>query len=1145
MQALTRWLPVLILATTPSLAVAQTWTITTVPRPTTYLQGINGSCMDPSDVDLTGIGFDGNGPVVGWSDKCQAHSDPAHADATNVNHNTNVRWIRRTSSGWSGVGVLPVPGGMTVVQRPGARFTVSPAGVPFYMFYAGENADDSAPHSYHAYVTDVTSGLATDVDGTKKNADGTFVHDVAGCFSCIPAPQMGLAFDAGGAFLSVRGIGGGGGDVGISGRLVKNGVSVAPPHTDSLHVYALDYSARAGTGGFGEAVAYEAYFLEAGTPRANLEVVHNGVLTVLPNQPLRMTSVSVAIDPAGAAHVAVAGYKTLDDCGPSCPEATPKVMYYTNASGSWTSPATIDLNSSTATIAVDSRGRPCIAYWRTGTDPAADGLRYSCAETTSTSVDYANWTSSTRIGTAFQLPNTGTARLAFDGHDSPHVLFFDGGTNEIMLASQDGTPPTTTASGADASWHNADVRVTLTARDPAPGTGVDRILYALVRDDGTRSPEVSLPLTTDANGNASGTVVVSAEGVNSVRFWAVDTVGNTEAENSVTVKIDKTKPLPPQATFTTISCSICTSPPYISDTWLRLGRVDSSVFTCADQTPAGVVNVSGIQAGTCPPRVSVTSEGITRFEFTTRDAAGNVSDPLVEIVKIDNTSPTLTRGTHPPAPPTSWTWNGAPWWNTDVTYTLQGCADPNPTSGSAAPGSVSYQPLASGLRPGTCSAPGTSATFTQEGVSWMSGMLDAIDYAGNSTTASSFVAIDKTRPRGVLGLALVPASGSTPANPSNGWYRSPVPVTVFLCYDPAPASNPNAPTSGIDPASNCYESASPYLTSPTLQTFAMTDGASRTFNGSALIKDKAGNPADPVTLTANVDSTPPVLSCSIAGTVQGSNRTFVGSIFGPDGANGGIESRVDEVLNLTANVAVTDNTSGLDGTAPYFWLDSTQVIDRDNTFNGYYFCRVDANELTGAVTGPTSSDTQFQARREACSTFGDRNRTYRFVYKARDRAGNVAARNCDFVVVPKPSGTSPTPVLLSVGATATQSSNYGVGQASKAVDGNTDGTYREGGADNSVTHTQGLPNSWWELDLGLPHLIDHVDLWNRTDCCPERLSNFDLMVSTDHVTWTSFFYRPTVGRPTSLGLGLRGRYVKIQLRGSDPLSLAEVQVWGN
>ena len=53
-----------------------------------------------------------------------------------------------------------------------------------------------------------------------------------------------------------------------------------------------------------------------------------------------------------------------------------------------------------------------------------------------------------------------------------------------------------------------------------------------------------------------------------------------------------------------------------------------------------------------------------------------------------------------------------------------------------------------------------------------------------------------------------------------------------------------------------------------------------------------------------------------------------------------------------------------------------------------------------------------------------------------------------------------------------------------------------------------------------------------------------VLISSDHVAWTSFYYGPAVGRPTSLRLGLRGRYVRIQLRGSDPLSLSEVQVFG-
>lgn len=60
---------------------------------------------------------------------------------------------------------------------------------------------------------------------------------------------------------------------------------------------------------------------------------------------------------------------------------------------------------------------------------------------------------------------------------------------------------------------------------------------------------------------------------------------------------------------------------------------------------------------------------------------------------------------------------------------------------------------------------------------------------------------------------------------------------------------------------------------------------------------------------------------------------------------------------------------------------------------------------------------------------------------------------------------------------ATQSSDDYGGDASRAIDGNTNGDYSV----NSTTHTKTQKNPWWEVDLGAEVAVDRVTLWNRTD----------------------------------------------------------------
>jgi hypothetical protein len=145
---------------------------------------------------------------------------------------------------------------------------------------------------------------------------------------------------------------------------------------------------------------------------------------------------------------------------------------------------------------------------------------------------------------------------------------------------------------------------------------------------------------------------------------------------------------------------------------------------------------------------------------------------------------------------------------------------------------------------------------------------------------------------------------------------------------------------------------------------------------------------------------------------------------------------------------------------------------------------------------------------------------------------------------------------LSIGKTATESSvlsGYPTATASNAVDGNTDGKFYDG----SVSHSNLETNPWWQVDLGASATVNSVVVWNRTDCCGDRLSDYWVFISSTPFastdtpatlqvragTWSS--HQTTAPNPSvSIPAGFAGRYVRIQLSGSNYLSLAEVQVMG-
>lgn len=156
---------------------------------------------------------------------------------------------------------------------------------------------------------------------------------------------------------------------------------------------------------------------------------------------------------------------------------------------------------------------------------------------------------------------------------------------------------------------------------------------------------------------------------------------------------------------------------------------------------------------------------------------------------------------------------------------------------------------------------------------------------------------------------------------------------------------------------------------------------------------------------------------------------------------------------------------------------------------------------------------------------------------------------------------------LALGRTATQSSlghwNDGRGVASNAIDGNRDGNW--GSA--SVTHTTtDTAYEWWALDLGSSFHISKIDIFNRTDCCGNRLGNVQVMISDTpftkettssglaaalaHASWSGQI-SATPGNQVSFNTNNTvGRYILIQKVGDKTgedraLSLAEVEVFGS
>ncbi|KAI9549703.1 hypothetical protein GHT06_007389 [Daphnia sinensis] len=114
-----------------------------------------------------------------------------------------------------------------------------------------------------------------------------------------------------------------------------------------------------------------------------------------------------------------------------------------------------------------------------------------------------------------------------------------------------------------------------------------------------------------------------------------------------------------------------------------------------------------------------------------------------------------------------------------------------------------------------------------------------------------------------------------------------------------------------------------------------------------------------------------------------------------------------------------------------------------------------------------------------------------------------------------------------------QSTNYqNMVDGSRAVDGNISGNW----LDNSVTHTEATPQAWWQVDLGAVHSIDFVKF--------VPFSSTDLATTLAQTTTKSYYYAGIAPAQLDVPFNVLGRYVRIQLKGQNALSLAEVQVMG-
>jgi hypothetical protein len=175
----------------------------------------------------------------------------------------------------------------------------------------------------------------------------------------------------------------------------------------------------------------------------------------------------------------------------------------------------------------------------------------------------------------------------------------------VLLNATDTVPPVTTATPSPApnasGWNDSSVNVTLHATDNEPGSsGVQEIHYTI----GATPQVVASGDTTVLN--------VTAEGVLSISYYALDKAGNAEAPHSLTLRIDKT---PPILTMPTLASS------YTFNAQLTITFAATDALSGIAKAQA-VLNGTPISNGST---VTLNQPGTNTFTLTATDVAGNTA----------------------------------------------------------------------------------------------------------------------------------------------------------------------------------------------------------------------------------------------------------------------------------------------------------------------------------------------------------------------------------------------------------------------------------------------------------------------------------------------------------------------------------------
>jgi len=432
----------------------------------------------------------------------------------------------------------------------------------------------------------------------------------------------------------------------------------------------------------------------------------------------------------------------------------------------------------------------------------------------------------------------------------------------------------------------------------------------------------------------------------------------------------------------------------------------------------------------------------------------------------------------------------------------------NPTPGGGASGSISFAvtspaPSISSISPGAVVRGSSAFTLTVNGTDFVSGAVVTFNGQSRSTTfinaqqVSAAIPATDVQTAGNYPVAVVNPAGSGGASAAR----------TFTVNNPVPVVTSFAP-------SNVVKGSAAFTLTINGNNFVV--GAAVTFNGqarqTAFVNAQQLTAAVPATDVQNAGAYPvtvvnpgPGGGASAAVSFTVTNAPPIVSLTAPASGHG---------FGSPATITISATASGAAGIAKVEFFRDGVLLGTDTT--APY-----STLWTGVGPG-----------------------TYVLSAKATDGAGLSAQSSAVSITV----FASDQLANFARGRAASQSSEYPQpgAQAGLAVNGILE----------DVTSTDYRDKQWWQVDLGATRQITEIRIWNRADCCQNRLSDFHVFVSDS--PFTSSDPAATAAQPgvfvdyvsgaaplkSIRSVNRTGRYVRIQLTGTNWLSLGEVEVMG-